>query len=214
MPEKNKCPLFITLEGTEGVGKSSGLLFLEQYFKERSFNFIVTREPGGTTVAESIRSVLLSHHEEPIHPDTELLLMFASRAQHIHRVIKPALLQGKVVVCDRFTDASYAYQGGGRGISSDRIAILEELVHPGLQPDLTILFDAPVKVGLDRLADRTDKDRIEQERIEFFERVRTVYLERALQHPERFKIVDATMPLEQVQAGIQKLIEEFLAQAV
>lgn len=203
--------IFITLEGTEGVGKSSALHYLENFFQQLQLKTITTREPGGTIIAEKIRSILLSEHEEKMCSDTELLLMFAGRAQHLDRVIKPALLQGHIVLCDRFTDATYAYQGGGRGIPQQRIGVIEQWVQKDLQPNLTLLFDAPVELGLNRISSRHVKDRIEQERNEFFERVRSAYLERAYQHPERFKIIDATLPLVEVEQNLHTVMQEFLS---
>lgn len=204
---KNNQGIFITLEGVEGVGKSSALEFFAEYLKNKGLDYAVTREPGGTPIAEQIRAVVLSDHQELMHPDTELLLMFAGRTQHLENVIKPALRLGKFVICDRFTDASYAYQGGGRGILPQRIKIIEDWVQKGLQPNLTFLFDAPIEVGLKRINSRAAKDRIEKEQLEFFERVRSAYLERAYQHPERFKIIDATQALEKVQEQLKNTIE-------
>lgn len=208
MNEKSKKGFFITIEGVEGVGKSTAIHFLKQHFLNLNIDYIVTREPGGTEIAEEIRQVLLHKHNEKMCADTELLLMFASRAQHLDQVVKPALSAGKVVLSDRFTDATYAYQGGGRGINSDRIAILEEWVQGQLQPDLTILLDAPVEVGLKRIASRGVKDRIEHEQMEFFQKVREAYLGRASQHPERFKIIDATQSLTTVQEMLCQILEK------
>lgn len=200
--------MFITIEGIEGVGKSTALHFLQGYFQDLHIDYKVTREPGGTQIAEEIRQVILHKHDEIMCADTELLLMFASRAQHIDKVIKPALSEGKVVISDRFTDATYAYQGGGRGIHPDRIAILEEWVQGKLKPDLTILLDAPIEVGLKRIAPRSVKDRIEHEQLEFFDRVRKVYLERALQYPSRFKVIDATQSIAAIQNNLCQILEK------
>ncbi|MBA2654849.1 MAG: dTMP kinase [Gammaproteobacteria bacterium] len=203
--------IFITLEGIEGVGKSTALQFLEKFFQEQNLDYVLTREPGGTEIAESIRQLILEHHTESMASDTELLLMFASRAQHIAKVIKPALAASKIVLSDRFTDATYAYQGGGRGISFDRIATLESWVQGHLQPDLTILLDAPIEVGLNRILSRGAKDRIEQEKIEFFHRVREAYLQRAEQFGARFKIIDATQTIAKVQAELRTTISHYIS---
>ena len=203
-------PHFITLEGSEGVGKSTALTFIKNYLTEKKINFIVTREPGGTALAESLRQLLLHNDNETILPITELLLLFAGRAQHIEHVIKPALNSGKTVICDRFTDSSFAYQGGGRQMPMNQLQTLSEWVQGDLQPDLTLLFDAPVEIGLSRMNVRGDKDRIEKEKIDFFERVRTVYLARAKQFPERFKIIDATQSVEFVQKQIHSVLGDLL----
>lgn len=201
---------FITIEGIEGVGKSTAIEFLQDYLNSLHQDYVLTREPGGTEIAEAIRKVTLQHHQEEMNPDTELLLMFASRAQHIAKVIKPALAEGKIVLSDRFTDATYAYQGGGRGLDPARIAILEKWVQNDLQPDLTILLDAPIEIGLQRILSRGAKDRIEHEKIAFFHRVRECYLERARRFPERFKVIDATQTCDQVQAILREIITTFL----
>jgi dTMP kinase len=203
---RNKRGLFITIEGIEGVGKSTAIKFLTHHFQHQGFSVVVTREPGGTEIAEEIRQLVLKQHPESMVTDTELLLMFASRAQHIAKIIQPALQTGRVVLSDRFTDATYAYQGGGRGVSSERIALLENWVQGGLQPDLTLLLDAPIEIGLKRIFSRGAKDRIEQEKIEFFNRVRRSYLERAKQYPDRFKVVDATCSQEEVERRIEEII--------
>ena len=167
---------FITFEGTEGVGKTTNMDFVEQLLKGRGVDLIRTREPGGTPMAERVRAILLDAGSEPIDPDAELLLVFAARAQHLARVICPALASGTWVLCDRFTDATYAYQGGGRGLSIERIGALEVAVQGDLQPDLTIYLDLPVATGLERIAP-SDRDRFEREQHQFFERVRRAYLE-------------------------------------
>lgn len=202
MIQQRQKGIFITIEGGEGVGKSSALECLQDYLRVNTVPSVFTREPGGTEIAEAIRQTLLQPHVETMSADTELLLMFASRAQHIASVIQPGLDQGKVVISDRFTDATYAYQGGGRGISIERIAALEKFVQGNLQPDLTLLLDAPIEVGLERISSRGFKDRIEQEQFSFFQNVRNSYLERAKQFPERFHIIDATQPLATVHAEI------------
>lgn len=206
----HKSGLFITIEGIEGTGKSTAIRFLQRWLTEQGIAFTLTREPGGTEIADAIRKLLLQHYEEKMCSDTELLLMFASRAQNIAQVIKPALAQGKWVLCDRFTDASYAYQGGGRNISLQRIAVLENWVHADLQPDLTLLMEAPVNVGLARIQERKTKDRIEREQIDFFERVRNAYLQRAKQFPQRFKIIDATADIDRVEEQLVSAIVPFL----
>jgi dTMP kinase len=198
---------FVTLEGIEGTGKSSNIAYIEQYLQRKTqLPVVVTREPGGTPIAEAIRQVFLGHHAEVMCSDTELLLVFAGRAQHIASVIKPALEQGQWVICDRFTDASYAYQGGGRGIPLPRIAILEQWVQGDLQPDLTLLFDAPVTLALQRAQQRSSLDRIEAEKISFFERVRQSYLQRAQSYPERYRIIDASLSLAAVQEQIAAIL--------
>lgn len=201
---------FITLEGIEGVGKSTSLEFIQSYLEQQDLKLVLTREPGGTPIAESIRRVLLTHHDEKIFSDTELLLFFAGRAQHIASVIKPALNKGKWVICDRFTDASYAYQAGGRGIPAERIEILENWVQGDLRPDCVILLDAPVDIALERARARGNPDRFELEKHEFFTRVRECYLERAAAHPERYRIVDASVEREQVQEQIQQVLSQLV----
>lgn len=207
----NNKPYFITIEGIEGAGKTSALTFLQKKFIEAKIDFVLTREPGGTEIADAIRQlVLLAKHDEKMCEDTELLLMFASRAQNISLKIKPALAQGKWVLCDRFTDASYAYQGGGRKISMQRIAALENWVHPDLQPDITLLLDAPAEIGLARIQDRKTKDRIESEEIEFFNRIREAYLQRAKQYPERFRVIDASKSITEVEQQLLGILKTLL----
>ena len=203
--------IFFSIEGVEGVGKSTALRFIQYYLSKQNINAIYTREPGGTKIAEKIRQVLLAaDHEEVMAPETELLLMFASRAQHIQRVILPALAQGQWVVCDRFVDASYAYQGGGRQLDMAQIEMLDKWVVGQAKPDITLLLDASPEVGLARAKNRGAQDRIEQEKIDFFERVRHGYLKRAANDKERFRIIDASQSLENVQANIKKIIDELL----
>jgi len=198
---------FITIEGGEGAGKSTNISFIESYLRNRDIDLILTREPGGTPLAERIREILLDKNTRAMSDDTELLLMFAARAQHLKEVIIPALQLGKWVVCDRFTDATYAYQGGGRGIAMQRIAQLEDWVQGELRPDLTILFDLPVEMGLERAGKRSDPDRFEQEDIAFFQRVRQCYLDRARSAPQRYAIIDAAPGLETVQSDLIRLLD-------
>lgn len=193
---------FITVEGTEGVGKTTNLDFIQSCLERQGIDVVRTREPGGTPLAEDIRELLLSPREEPVAELTELLLMFAARAQHLQQVIRPALKAGSWVLCDRFTDATYAYQGGGRGMDTAQIAILEQLVQSELRPDLTLLLDLPVATGLARARARSTPDRFEAEKVNFFEGVRTHYLQRAAEEPERFAVINAEPALEQVQIQI------------
>lgn len=203
--------LFITFEGPEGAGKSTNLTVFANALREQGCDPLLTREPGGTPLAESIRELLLSMHKEPMHADTELLLMFAARAQHLNTLIRPALAAGQVVISDRFTDATYAYQGGGRGIDSQRIAVLEQWVQAELRPDLVIVFDVPVTIGMARARARSELDRFELEHQGFFEAVRNTYLERAAADPERYRIIDASGNLDEVREAMQPLIDEVLA---
>jgi len=201
---------FISLEGIEGVGKSTQTEFIKQVLQTSGVeNIVVTREPGGTPIAESIRHVLLSHHDEPMMLDTELLLLFAGRAQHIQNLILPALDRGDWVLCDRFVDASYAYQGAGRGVPNDLIEILDKWICKNCQPDLTLLFDAPVQQALSRITHRV-ADRIESETEMFFWRVRDAYMARATYYPKRFRVVDASVSPEAVQTQLQKILSDFL----
>ena len=202
--------LFITLEGPEGAGKTTNREFLAERLRAAGRETLLTREPGGTPLAERIRELLLAPTDEPMASDTELLLMFAARAQHLDQVIRPALAAGKVVLCDRFTDATYAYQGGGRGLSEARIAVLEDFVQGTLRPDLTLVFDLPVEVGLARAAARGRLDRFEQEGRAFFEAVRQTYLRRAALNPQRYRIIDAGQPLADVQRQLERLLPELL----
>lgn len=204
-------PAFITLEGTEGVGKSTALSYIQAYLTEHYVPFISTREPGGTPLAEKIRHLLLTKDDEKMAHHTELLLMFAARAQHLEQVIKPALAAKTWVLCDRFTDASYAYQGGGRGLPMSEIAQLESLVQGTLQPTLTLWLDAPVEIGLQRAAARHQLDRFEQEKVAFFDKVRAVYQQRAQSYPQRYRRIDANVPLEQVQAQVKAVLSHFVA---
>ncbi|VAW90777.1 Thymidylate kinase [hydrothermal vent metagenome] len=200
---------FITIEGGEGVGKTTNMEFITKYLVSKSINHIVTREPGGTDLGELLREIMLDPKQSNICSDSELLLMFAARAQHLQQKIIPALEKGCWVVCDRFTDATYAYQGGGRGIDFSRIAILEEWVQGHLRPDLTILFDMPVELGMARAVSRSDPDRFEQEKLDFFERVRTSYRNIALKNTSQYKIIDASKNLQDVQSQILIVLDSF-----
>lgn len=199
--------LFVTAEGIEGAGKSTVIRYLRELLEEANVPHIVTREPGGTEIAEEIRKLLLMHREEEMAADTELLLMFASRAQHLARVILPALNKGQWVLCDRFTDATYAYQGGGRKISFERIAQLEQWVQRGLKPDKTFILDVPVSLGMKRIARRKNIDRIELEKMDFFERVRQTYLKRAKRRPDIYHIIDASRPKHIVQQHLRNIFD-------
>jgi len=202
---------FITVEGGEGVGKSTNMNFIKLLLEENKISVVTTREPGGTQVAEKIRQLLLENNEEIISDQTELLLMFAARSQHITQVIQPALLAGHWVLCDRFTDATYAYQGGGRGMDISMIEWLEKTVQHGLRPDLTLLLDASIETGLNRANKRGKLDRFELEQQSFFERVRANYLQRARQRPQQIKIINADQTLDKVEAEISLNIQELLA---
>jgi dTMP kinase len=201
--------VFITIEGGEGVGKSTNIATLESWLQAEGIGYCMTREPGGTPLAEDIRALLLANRSEILVPTTELLMMFAARAQHIQAVIEPALAAGKWVICDRFTDATYAYQGGGRGMPVAMIGQLEQLVQGDLRPDLTLLLDAPVAVGMARAGDRGELDRFEQEQRDFFERVRQSYLALAAAEPMRFRVVNTDRELEFIQRDLLELMAEF-----
>jgi len=202
---------FITVEGIEGVGKSSNMGVLVATLEAAGIEVLTTREPGGTPVAEDIRSLLKDRGDEPIPEITELLLMFAARSLNVNNVIVPALNAGKWVVCDRFTDSSRAYQGGGRGLAMETINQLANWVHGDTWPDLTILLDAPVEIGMARASSRGSPDRIEQEKHEFFERVRQTYLDLAAAEPERFVVVDTRRELELVQADVEAIAQQLIA---
>lgn len=203
--------LFITVEGAEGVGKSTNIAFIRDALQSKGLDVIVTREPGGTEMAEEIREVLLKNRDESVAESAELLLMFAARAQHIESLIKPALLQGKWVISDRFTDATYAYQGGGRGVDANKIGILENFVQGGFRPDKTILLDAPVEIGMARAHKRGELDRFENQKLAFFEKVRRVYLERLEAEPNRFELIDASKSLDEVQVQLKGVIDSIAA---
>ncbi len=204
---------FITIEGGEGAGKSTNISFIKKNLEQYGFEVVLTREPGGTPLSERLRKMLLDKNETKMSSDTELLLMFAARSQHLTEVILPAIQQGKWVVCDRFTDATYAYQGGGRGIAFERIAVLEDWVQGGMRPDMTIIFDLPIDVGLSRAGSRSEPDRFEQEDIDFFMRVRNAYLERANKNPKRYAIVDAEPELHIVQQNLVQILDRLVNQS-
>lgn len=205
---------FITIEGGEGVGKTTNIAFIQSLLAEKGIETVVTREPGGTPLAEEIREVLIKNREEAVVSETELLLMFAARAQHLHRLILPAIEAGKWVISDRFTDATYAYQSGGRGVPAEKVALLENFVQGEFRPDLTLLLDAPIEVGMQRARDRGKLDRFEEEQQTFFEKVRANYLERSQQESGRFKIVDASKSLESVQESIQEQLRSLFEEIV
>ncbi len=200
--------LFITLEGGEGAGKSTQNKRIVEWLTNRGLQVVEAREPGGTKVSEQIRKVLLDTRNAGLNATAELLLMFAARSQLVEEVILPALAKRQVVVCDRFADASYAYQGGGRELGPEAVATVEQLVLGALQPDLTLLFDVPVNVGMTRVAGRGEADRFELESERFFERVRNAYLARAKAHPERFRVIDASLDEQQVWMQVKAVLEE------
>jgi dTMP kinase len=202
---------FITIEGTEGVGKTTNLANVADRVRSAGYQIVTTREPGGTSLAEDIRELLLKVSGEAIEPTTELLLVFAARAQHIAQVIEPALANGSWVICDRFTDATYAYQGGGRGVDAETIGVLEELVQGSLRPDLTLYLDVPVDIAAARIAAR-DHDRFEREQESFFENVRAAYLGRARDNA-RIRVVDASAELVQVQKAIALIVDQFIRES-
>jgi dTMP kinase len=201
---------FISVEGIEGVGKSSNIDVLVQYIEKSGHEVLTTREPGGTPLAEDIRNLLMHRGDEPISEIAELLLMFAARSLNVSNIIRPALSAGTWVVCDRFTDSSRAYQSGGRGIEMDVVNQLAEWVHGDLWPDLTILLDAPVEIGMARAGNRSKPDRIEREENVFFARVRSCYLRLAADEPERFVVIDTTRPLAVVQEDVAKLAQQLI----
>lgn len=203
-------PSFITVEGIEGAGKTTCLECIEHLVRQHGHSLLVTREPGGTTIGEALRALLLGHRHDGMADDTELLLMFAARAEHLSAKILPALAAGTWVLCDRFTDATYAYQGYGRGIDLARIARLEDWVQGERRPDLTLLMDLPVEIGLERAGKRSAPDRFESQAIEFFERVRAGYLNLAAAAPGRYRVIDASGTLQQVSEQIGSVMEDFL----
>lgn len=200
----------VTVEGVEGAGKSTHIGFITNYISAAGYEVVSTREPGGTKLGEAIRTVVLADTDEAVSPEAETLLMFAARAQHIEQVIEPALARGEWVVCDRFTDATYAYQGGGRGMPLSRIAILEEWVQGALRPDLTLMLDLDPNIGLERIGKRGKEDRFDGENLEFFEQVRNVYLRRAAQEMSRYAVVDAEPSVETVRKSIAETLDRFL----
>lgn len=193
----------ITLEGIDGAGKSTHLNWLAEHLRHRGLNVLVTREPGGTPLGEALREMLL---HQAMHLETEALLMFAARREHLDKVIVPALQEGTWVISDRFTDASFAYQGGGRGLDASKLEILEAWVQHDLQPNLTLLFDVPVEVSQQRLSQNTSLDRFEQEKQDFFQRVRDAYLKRATQFPERIRVIDSARTLAEIQADLEHVL--------
>lgn len=203
-------PIFITVEGIEGVGKSTHMNFIAERLQARGRSVVQTREPGGTPLGEGIRALLLDRAHAGMNADAELLLIFAARAQHIEKVIRPSLAAGNDVLCDRFTDATYAYQGGGRGIGIDRIAVLESFVQRTLRPHLTFLLDAPAEIACARARHRSESDRFEAEDMAFFDRVRAAYLQRSAREPGRFRIVDATQTLDAVRQEIADLVQRMI----
>lgn len=210
MKKNKRQGCFITLEGGEGAGKSTNLAYIQEALESAGISLRLTREPGGTPLGERVRELLLDPGFCGMDPDTELLLMFAARAEHLQQVIRPALDQGQWILCDRFTDATYAYQGGGRGIDNRHIEILEKWVQRGFQPDFTVLFDLPVEKGLERAGGRGALDRFEQEQKHFFEQVRGAYLSRAEADPRRFRIIDAGQELDVVQRQLDTVIQELV----
>ena len=206
MSKKGK---FITLEGIEGVGKTSNLEYIKSLLEEAGHTCVITREPGGTALGESLRALLLEHSAEQMSENAELLMMFSARAEHLKKVILPALEKGHTVLCDRFTEATYAYQGGGRGIDEEKIADLESWVQGDLRPDLTIILDAPVTVGRARAGKRSSPDRIEKEKDDFFHRVREYYLEMAKRYPQRICTIDASLSLSEVKNQVKEQLHEY-----
>ncbi len=209
MIDREDAGYFITLEGIEGAGKSTQAKNIESQLTKLGYNVLLTREPGGTDLAEGIRALLLSPELE-VGPVEELLLMFAARASHVKQVVIPALNEGKWVICDRFTDASYAYQGAGRGLEQDIIATLENFVQGSLRPDLTLVFDLPVEQGLARAKTRSAQDRFELEELSFFERIRLAYLQRAEKNPSAYAVIDASAPVEYVASQVELTMSRFL----
>jgi len=198
---------FITIDGVEGAGKSTQITFICDYLKSKGINVVLTREPGGTELGEKIRTLLLNPETKSMHSDTELLLMFAARNEHINAKIRPLLQAGDCVLSDRFTDASYAYQGGGRGLDMRRIAELESWVLQDFVPDMTLLLDVPVELGMSRVESRGKKDRIELEDIDFFNRVRESYISRSKQFPDRIKLIDSSKTVEHTTQQIKVILD-------
>ena len=202
---------FISIEGIEGAGKSTQLAFIQRYLTEQGKQLVVTREPGGTELGEQIRTLLLTPTTTGMASDTELLLMFAARAEHVEQVIKPALERGDWVLSDRFVDATFAYQGGGRGVDLQRISTLSDWTLKGLQTDVTFLFDLPVEMGQQRVISRNQAiDRFEQEKVDFFQRIRESYLQRAQQEPNRIKVIDASKSISEIELQLTVLLDNLL----
>ncbi len=203
---------FISIEGIEGAGKSTQLTFIENYLKQQGINVIVTREPGGTGLGEQIRELLLSPRDDGMAVDTELLLMFAARAEHVEQVIKPAIQRGDWVISDRFVDATFAYQGGGRGISTERIKQISDWTLRDLQTDVTFLFDLPVELGQQRVISRKgDIDRFEQEKADFFQKIRDCYLQRSQQEPNRIKVIDASKSINDIEIQLSMILDQLIS---
>jgi dTMP kinase len=200
---------FITLEGIDGAGKSTHLAWLERFLKNRGVIVKVTREPGGTPLGEKLRELLLDRSQQ-LHPETETLLMFGARREHLAKIIAPALAEGSWVLCDRFTDATYAYQSGGSGVAWDKIELLEQWVQPEVRPDLTLLLDVSPEIGRLRTSRIKAPDRFEQERTDFYERVRAAYIRRAGEAPQRVALIDAGAPIEHVQHSLAAAVEKLL----
>lgn len=200
---------FITLEGIDGAGKSTQLAWIIELLQRAGLTAVVTREPGGTPLGEQLRALLLDK-SITMHPETEALLMFAARREHLDKVILPALAQGRWVISDRFADASFAYQGGGRGLASDKLAVLEQWTQGALQPDLTLYFDVPVALGQQRVSQIKAADRFEKEQAGFFQRVRAAYLDRAGQFPDRIKCIDSSQSLMEVKAAVEQTLKPLL----
>lgn len=194
---------FITFEGVDGAGKSTHISWFAEVLRQRGHDVVVTREPGGTPLGEQLREILLN---SPMNIGTEALLMFAARLEHIEQVIRPGLRAGKWVISDRFSDASFAYQGGGRGLNWEKLSQLEQWVHPDLQPDLTLFFDVPIEIAMQRLANNVTLDRFEQEQADFFERVRAGYHKRVQQHPQRYVVIDASKNLADVKLKLEEAL--------
>jgi dTMP kinase len=197
---------FITFEGIDGAGKSTHIAFVADYIQQRGIELVSSREPGGTPLGEQLRELVL---HQKMHIETEALLVFASRREHIAQVIQPALERGACVISDRFTDSSFAYQGGGRGMSLARLEALEQWVHPHLQPDLTLLFDVPLDVARARLDATRELDKFEQEKADFFAATRSEYLRRAAQFPQRFRVIDSTQSIAEIQQQIAAILDAF-----
>ncbi len=204
----------ITVEGIEGGGKTTNIPYIRELLEAAGGEVVLTREPGGTTLGEEIRGLLLDHRHDGMSADAELLLMFAARAEHLERVIRPALAAGRFVLCDRFTDATFAYQGGGRGIPLDRVEVLARWVHADVTPALTLLFDMPVEIGLTRAHRRAAADRFEREELAFFERVRATYLDLARREPGRYRVINAAQSLADVQRQIAEVLTSWLEREI